>query len=269
MDNPELVERRYTAETVLKALGGTTIKLTPRKLKGMQRRNAINKPPYSLRQLSIAFMLEMDDLRELLKTATVADLEGLDIEALDMKLLHEVERYEAGRWQSYDAASAAGQLLVKARRELAHGEFVAFAERAGLTARTAQRWMQLARAGFDADRIAAFGGIRMALDSLAKPKSDTVSLLTGDTADDVRRQELEFENVELKRQLGDKLATATPEQLEQLEQYAILLRTQDVIAEARNRMYELITENESLKQERTALKQERESLRASIATEGA
>ena len=181
----------------------------------------------------------------------------MDIEALDMKLLHEVERYGAGRWESYDAAIAAGQLLVQARRELAHGEFVAFAERAGLIARTAQRWMQLARAGFDADRIAAFGGVRKALDSLARPKSDTVSHLTGDTADDVRRRELESENVELKRQLGDKLETATPEQL---EQYTRLVRLHGEVGESRDDVNEWITKREGLQQENGRLKRENTEL---------
>ena len=68
MNNPEVEDRRYTQEVVLKSLGQTTIKLTARKLKGMQRRNAIGQPPYSLRQLSIAFMLDHAPLKALLET---------------------------------------------------------------------------------------------------------------------------------------------------------------------------------------------------------
>ena len=176
-----------------------------------------------------------------------------DLESLDLKLLHEVERYSAGRWQSYDAAVTAGKLLLKARRKLQHGDFTAFAERAGLTARTARRWMQLARAGFDADRIAEMGGIRKALDSLATSKTDTVSSLPGESADDVRRRELESEAADLQRQLGEKLATATPDQLEQC---AALVRAQGEPRAARSRINELITENDDLRRERTALERE-------------
>ena len=184
-----------------------------------------------------------------------------DLESLDLQLLHEVERYGAGRWQSYDAALAAGKLLLKARRELQHGDFTDFAERAGLNARTARSWMQLARAGFDADRIAALGGIGKARKALATPKTVSDTVLPGESADDVRRRELEEENADLQRQLGEKLATATPDQL---EQFAVLVRKQGEVKESRSRINELITENDDLRRERTALERERDRVNAEI-----
>ena len=175
------------------------------------------------------------------------------LESLDLQLLHEVERYGAGRWTSYDAAVTAGKLLLKARRELQHGDFTAFAERAGLTARTAQRWMQLARAGFDADKIAALGGIRKALDTLTRAKSDTVSHLPGESADDVRRRELESEYADLRDRLASSLVDADADTLESM---ARLKRLQGESKESRSRINELITENEALRRERTGLERE-------------
>ena len=175
------------------------------------------------------------------------------LESLDLQLLHEVERYGAGRWQSYDAAVTAGKLLLKARRELQHGDFQAFAERAGLTARTARRWMQLARAGFDADRIAEMGGIRKALDTLATSKTDTVTVLPGETADDVRRRELESEYADLRDRLASSLVDADADTLESV---ARLKRLQGEARAARSRINELITEGEALRQANARKRQE-------------
>ena len=179
----------------------------------------------------------------------------MDIEELTGKITDAWARYQRANADRTQAALDTGAGLIELRERLPHGDFLPAIERMGIADRSARDWMRLSRAGLTSATVAHLGGIRAALDSLAKPKSATVAVLTGD---DVRRRELESENVELKRQVGDKLATATPEQLEHLEQYAILVRTQDAIAEARNRMNEFITENE-------ALKQERKSLRASIA----
>ena len=183
----------------------------------------------------------------------------MDVEDLIGKVADGFERYQHADADRIAAALDTGAALIELRERLPHGDFLPAIRRLGIADRTARDWMRLVRAGMKTATVADLGGIRAALEEVRQRAK---------TADDVRRQELVFENVELKRQLGDKLATATPEQLEQLEQleqYAILLRTQDVIAEARNRMNELITENEALKQERTALEKRRESLRASIA----
>ena len=180
----------------------------------------------------------------------------MDIEELTGKITDAWARYQRANADRTQAALDTGAGLIELRERLPHGDFLPAIEGMGIADRSARDWMRLSRAGLTSATVAHLGGIRAALDSLAKPKSATVAVLTGD---DVRRRELESENVELKRQVGDMLVTATPEQLEML---ARLVRLQVEVRETREKLNLAITERESLKKER-------ESLRASIAAESA
>lgn len=51
----------------------------------------------------------------------------------------------------------AGKVLCEAKGSCKHGQWLPFIERAGLSERSAQRWMQLHRAGFKSDTVSLLG----------------------------------------------------------------------------------------------------------------
>ena len=108
-----------------------------------------------------------------------AEMESLlrdgNAEGLFLGILVKLQRYRASRKASYAAALDMGRLLLRAREMIAHGDFGAACENIGLQPRTANNFMRLAAAGFDADQIASLGGIRKSLDGLAIPKSENFS----------------------------------------------------------------------------------------------
>ena len=74
-------------------------------------------------------------------------------------------------------ALEAGNLLIAAKEECQHGDWLPFLERAGLGERQAQRLMQLARSGLKSDTVSHLGGIKAALNWLANwalPAGDEV-----------------------------------------------------------------------------------------------
>lgn len=75
---------------------------------------------------------------------------------------------DAAAVTSIEKALAAGHELVAAKAECRHGEWLPFLERAGLKARKAQQYMQLAESGLKSATVAHLGGIRGALEFLAK-----------------------------------------------------------------------------------------------------
>ena len=81
------------------------------------------------------------------------------------------DRYRRSTHAAAESALEAGRLLVEARAECRHGEWLAFLARAGMADRTARNWMRLARSGLDAGNIVAAGGVRAALLTLANPKA--------------------------------------------------------------------------------------------------
>ncbi len=183
-----------------------------------------------------------------------------NLEDLDMKLLAEVERYQAGRMESYRAALEGGRLLIQARETLPHGEFGPFCQRAGLNRRTAQRWMQLAHAGLSAEGIAKLGGLRRAEESLSK--CDRRTHLPGETADDLRRAELERETAELRQRLGERLADATAAEL---VGYVKLTHSLETVNGLRGELNGLIEEGQTLRDERDTLLRRKADLEGEIA----
>ena len=65
---------------------------------------------------------------------------------LETALAADVQRYERATKDRIEAALDAGQKLTLAKKDCKHGEWLPLLDRVGLTARTAQRWMTLARA---------------------------------------------------------------------------------------------------------------------------
>jgi hypothetical protein len=71
---------------------------------------------------------------------------------------------------SIDKALEAGRLLVDAKEAAAHGTWLPFLERAGVQERKAQRLMTLAKSGIKSDTVTDLGGIKAALEYVAKRK---------------------------------------------------------------------------------------------------
>lgn len=70
--------------------------------------------------------------------------------------------------QSIEKALEAGHLLIAAKTECKHGEWLPFLKRAGVGERKAQRLMKLAASGLNPSAVTGFGGIRAALEFLAR-----------------------------------------------------------------------------------------------------
>jgi len=79
-----------------------------------------------------------------------------------------------GRARSLEAAKVhldCGSMLVEAKAECRHGEWLPFLRQAGIPERSAQRRMQVARSGMSAEDIVRKGGLKGAEASLAKPRN--------------------------------------------------------------------------------------------------
>lgn len=66
--------------------------------------------------------------------------------------------------QSIDKLLEAGRLLLSAKEEAKHGEWLPFLKRAGVQERKAQRYMTLARSGLKSDTVTHLGGVKAALE---------------------------------------------------------------------------------------------------------
>lgn len=75
---------------------------------------------------------------------------------------------EALALESIDKSIDAGRLLVLAKEECGHGQWLPFLERAEVPERKAQRLMQLARSGLKSDTVSDLGGLKAALEFLAQ-----------------------------------------------------------------------------------------------------
>jgi hypothetical protein len=75
---------------------------------------------------------------------------------------------DASQRAAIDGMLSAGRLLNEAKDKCAHGEWAGFLDRAGIHERTARRYMQLARSGLKSDTVAEMGGLKAALEHLAK-----------------------------------------------------------------------------------------------------
>lgn len=98
-----------------------------------------------------------------------------------MHLAHEASaaltRHKRASVEAAQAHLDAGDILIEAKAHCQHGEWQTFLKTANIAERTARRAMRLARSVLDADAIAETGGVKAALESLAKSKTDTVTVL--------------------------------------------------------------------------------------------
>ena len=103
--------------------------------------------------------------------------EGEASEALSIYRARSAEAREArrlGRARSLEAAKVhldCGSMLVEAKAECRHGEWLPFLRQAGIPERSAQRRMQVFASGMGAEDIVKEGGLKGAAASLAKPRN--------------------------------------------------------------------------------------------------
>lgn len=91
-------------------------------------------------------------------------------------LAHEIGvAFGRGRQAVATAYAEAGPLLIEAKAECRHGQWLAFLELATINERVAQRAMRLAAAGMTVDAIMAAGGVDAALRSIRQRKSEESS----------------------------------------------------------------------------------------------
>lgn len=111
--------------------------------------------------------------------------------------------------QSIEKAIEAGHLLIAAKAECRHGEWLPFLKRAGVGERKAQRLMKLSASGLNPSAVTGFGGIRGALEFLAmRDKAvDTMRSSAVEGAIDLRRLRSAIRQVdEIVMRFGDDAA---------------------------------------------------------------
>lgn len=82
-------------------------------------------------------------------------------------------RAKAASVDSAEQHLVAGRLLIEAKVECPHGEWGAFLKMAGVHDRQARRLMQLAHSGLKADTVSEMGGIKAALESLVRSRTQS------------------------------------------------------------------------------------------------
>ena len=97
---------------------------------------------------------------------------------------------DAAALTSINKAIEAGHALAEAKTECGHGEWLPFLERAGVKERRARQYMQLASSGLKSATVADFGGIRGALEFLAKREKASKALMAAYASSPIELSEL-------------------------------------------------------------------------------
>ncbi len=80
------------------------------------------------------------------------------------------DRAKVASVESAELYLEAGRLLIEAKAECTHGDWLPFLEMTGVHERQARRLMQLARSGLKSDTVSDLGGVTAALEYLAEKK---------------------------------------------------------------------------------------------------
>src|SRR5262249_12074311 len=96
----------------------------------------------------------------------------LTVLAAEIQELHKAS--ELALQTSIEKATEAGKLLIEAKTELPHGQWLPWLNQIGVSVRTAQRYMQLARVKYD---TVSHLGIKAALAEVAHRRSKLFHLL--------------------------------------------------------------------------------------------
>ncbi len=79
-------------------------------------------------------------------------------------------RAKAASQEAAEQYLEAGRLLIEAKSECPHGDWLPFLANCEVPERQAQRLMQLARSGLKPDTVSDLGGVKAALEHLAEQK---------------------------------------------------------------------------------------------------
>ena len=91
---------------------------------------------------------------------------GMDLETLLGKTIDAVNRANTGERDHIEGALDAGEYLNLAKAQLPHGDWMPWLDKCAVEARTARRWMQLAKSGMKFDTVSNLGGIIPAIQQL-------------------------------------------------------------------------------------------------------
>jgi len=83
-------------------------------------------------------------------------------------------RAKAASVESAKQYLEAGRLLIEAKSECPHGDWLPFLEMTGVHERQARRLMQLARSGLTSDTVSDLGGVKAVLEYLAEQKRSEI-----------------------------------------------------------------------------------------------
>ena len=89
---------------------------------------------------------------------------------LSARIRQAQDRAKVASVEAVEQSIEAGQLLIEAKAECRHGDWLPFLEMTGVSERQAQRLMKLARSGLKPDAVSDLGGVTAALASLAEKK---------------------------------------------------------------------------------------------------
>jgi hypothetical protein len=95
--------------------------------------------------------------------------------AAEIQTLHAAS--EAALHTSIEKATAAGRLLIEAKAEVVHGQWLPWLKSVGISTRTAQQYMQLARVPADKYETVSHLGIKAALAEIGHRRSKLMDLL--------------------------------------------------------------------------------------------
>ena len=93
---------------------------------------------------------------------------------LSARIRQASDRAKASSREAVAQYLEAGRLLIEARAECQHGEWLPFLEMAEVHERQARRLMQLARSGLTSDTVSDLGGVKAALEYLAEQKRSEI-----------------------------------------------------------------------------------------------
>ncbi len=89
---------------------------------------------------------------------------------LSARIRQASDRAKVASLEAAEQYLEAGRLLIEAKSECPHGDWLPFLEMTGIHERQARRLMQLARSGLTSDTVSDLGGVKAALEYLAEKK---------------------------------------------------------------------------------------------------
>ena len=91
-------------------------------------------------------------------------------EGLTLELIAIQRRYDTATRDRIEAAIEGGLLLLKAKADAKHGDFLPMLKRASIPERKAQRWMNIASTGLKPDTVTDLGGMSKVAEAVVESR---------------------------------------------------------------------------------------------------